>query len=540
MNELISFHKSIDSLNDNEYHELLNSIGRGTVTKLMFHALQHEMHNDHMNTIRKINETIRNLTEMRKQKQNRSNNTADDNDYSDIEQDTSIDNEVNEQIKMQLDDLPNVMLFEISSFLSFAESIQFTRTNRNVFIGARSVTVPRYLLSTTQFSKLQRYCHHHSTESTYLSKRNVFNSLEVNCDEIMELCENTCTPVLKYDCDHSQLYEDIQRLKIMYSWSDFPAILLSECATLANIHTLTLIHTDETDFGSYFPDVLIDLVNLQHFEIIGHCFDADFIDETETETDYKFISSLKGFAISMEQPANTDDTNSLNYVMERVYRNIGSNLQSFHQGFSTTTATIEGKLNELKEICLPFDHPTDECIQILLRQELNQLERVYFRGTKNGPHAQQQLLMDKMMNKAKYIGVDARYEFADVVMNRVWTSLKDIQKDTIKIRLERVCISPNTISYAVALLVKIVESLSANCVDWMLIGYKWNRMTGSVLLSDLLDTFKEKHNVIHQMEADSSKEYCTFVISNKQCKINGYYERWIMPCHCCQQLTLFA
>eukprot|EP01083_Nonionella_stella_P168827 571132_1 len=160
MNELISFHKSIDSLNDNEYHELLNSMGRDTVTNLMFRALQHEMYSDRMNTIRKINETIRNITEMRKQQQNTCNNTNHD-------QDTSIDNAVNEQSQVKLDDLPYVMLSEISSFLSFAESVQFSRINRTVFIGGRSATLPRYPLPATYFTNLQRYSHRHSTESRY-------------------------------------------------------------------------------------------------------------------------------------------------------------------------------------------------------------------------------------------------------------------------------------------------------------------------------------------------------------------------------------
>eukprot|EP01083_Nonionella_stella_P157907 513211_1 len=139
MNRLILFHQSIDSLDDAEYDQFLHGIGRDSITTILFNGLKQEMLNNKHNHIPKMTELIRTIKQARNKNKSKANNT----------QEISITNE--KQTPITFKDIPDVIVLEISSFLSFFESIQFAKTNRSIFIGSRSVTLPRYSLSPQQF-----------------------------------------------------------------------------------------------------------------------------------------------------------------------------------------------------------------------------------------------------------------------------------------------------------------------------------------------------------------------------------------------------
>eukprot|EP01083_Nonionella_stella_P307455 1080582_1 len=123
MEELINFRLQIDLLNDKEFLTFIQSFKRVHLTNLLFAYFQYQLINTkHYHQWQQ--EVLPNIHTMMGQIQN----IIDSRDKP-IE---------DKQNKINLDDLPMVMISSISSFLDFKDTLKFEKTNRNIFIGTRS------------------------------------------------------------------------------------------------------------------------------------------------------------------------------------------------------------------------------------------------------------------------------------------------------------------------------------------------------------------------------------------------------------------
>ena len=73
---------------------------------------------------------------------------------------------------------------------------------------------------------------------------------------------------------------------------------------------------------------------------------------------------------------------------------------------------------------------------------------------------------------------------------------------------------------------QLVQIMQKRCKMWMLIG------DHAIVTKERNDDFRE---FLHRIKDDytvdfvqSKRGHWSFAISNKQCNINGYYEKWIM------------
>eukprot|EP01084_Bolivina_argentea_P291192 500455_1 len=139
MDKLIEFCQEIDSLTDLEYQQCIELIGRKLITSLIFIGLHQQIHQDKKNNnLSKILEIVTQIKESRENEE-----------YTDLP--------LNNGHNYQLDDIPSVLLSEISSFLTLNDKIRFEQTNRSVLIGVRFYKLPLYPLSAHNFVKLAKY-----------------------------------------------------------------------------------------------------------------------------------------------------------------------------------------------------------------------------------------------------------------------------------------------------------------------------------------------------------------------------------------------
>ena len=266
---------------------------------------------------------------------------------------------------------------------------------------------------------------------------------------------------------------------------------------------------------SYFP-------NLRYIEISHNIQPAN--------RSLDWMSTFKGIAINNK----SDDIPN---TMRIIYLSMSKELESLHVSSTLISKRMNGKLDNLKEICIPWSHSTRE-IKILMKQKMNKLKRVHFRsvGTADFRLDVYQLLMDKIMVNAEYICLEfaaaeqSPYHglYAMKVMAVLSKSLENTKKQRLKIRINNYSLKKLNV------LEKITSILSKNCTEWMLIANNWNFCKQNAkLLDECLKTMKEEFHVKVKEKSNS------FVVANKQCKINGYAERWIMQCQCCEQQTLF-
>merc|ERR1712228_47182 len=299
---------------------------------------------------------------------------------------------------------------------------------------------------------------------------------------------------------------------------------LSKPCQLANVNLLRLKGNPDYDGD---PASFADLKCLNHY-----FFNLQYIEVSHSMSDvpnnrdnihFDFITeSLKGIAVDSRR----ETPNSV----KSLFQLIGNNLQSLHLSSNIITEDINGKFDKLKEICFPWNYPKEE-ISILLKQKMDNLQRIHFRDV-GASNVNQQLFVDKIIKTVEYICLDmdafgSSHEIEALSIFLI--SLQNVKKDRLKIKIN------NVTEFPLGFLEKITNILNRNCLDWMLIANNWDCST----LSHSLYLKIESQYRIRVESNKMNNKHSNFVISNKKCKINGYKERWIMSCQCCEQQPIF-
>eukprot|EP01083_Nonionella_stella_P083937 232180_1 len=512
MEQLIYCRQSAEDLSDTEYQQLLQLIGRTTLMHIVFHGLQHEIHHHKMLHIEEMNRTIQTIKESRPVKE-RSNS---------------------HQKTNSLDGLPYVMLSNISSFLLYPDKIHFERANRSTFIGVRSNTIPTYTLSTGYFSKLVKFSERMDLE--WLRKLNVFKSVQMDCFGITTF-------------NQLQLFDHIETLDIRNSGLspiEFLFTHLLTKTTLPNLKTLkyTINNGDIFQKWGHRSDPFAwqrfkNYANLKYIQVTSS---IAMLDALPPSDDYTWLSSLEGIAIHVSRGAIAKR------VMNDVYKSLTNKLESLHQNSCEMTDAMDGKFTSLKEICLSWNHPTEKSIQMLSKQNMKRLKRVHFRNI-GGMHFAKEpmkMLMNKIVQNVAYIGLhfnlDPLAQVAEmgptlVALVLLINAIKYTKKHKLKIRIHGMILGMLTWEGMESL----INILNEKCLHWMLIGFGcyvdgYGKIKASI--DDLCTDYTIRMQNCHS-EKMTIRPMINFIVSNKECDINGYQEQWIMPCDFCQQHTLF-
>ncbi len=368
MQKLILFRQQIESLNDEELNQCITSFGRNKIESLLFKGLFEELIFNKMDSLNKMNGIISQIKQCRKPKTTNNNNNNNNNDDDSV------------QISIKLNELPNVMISEISSFLQFSDQLQFEQANRAIFIGSRSSIKAIHSLNAEYFRKLVDFNHYRGDRKTCLHKLRAFNSVTIKID-YYEYFEILFANIDGFD----NLFANIQQLTIHLPdkrgmltrdtrVEAFNLILspLSKRFDLSNIKALRLVNHfyygwNPTDNPIY--NGLISMMTrnskLEYFECYAIAFKND---------NYDFLKTVKGFA-----------AHSIEYsVMANMCVSIGD-LQSLHIDAYQADAIIPYISNyNLKELCLGWGQGAPDREKWrkygfkIFEQNMKCLERVYF------------------------------------------------------------------------------------------------------------------------------------------------------------------
>eukprot|EP01084_Bolivina_argentea_P129854 229307_1 len=547
MEQLVLFRKRIDSLNTEEYQQCIKSFleqcttsfDRHSILKILFNTLHEEINNNKINNVNKMNDIIteiiasRNIYAVTKEEDDFNHEIINNNNLNALEID-------NKKICLKLCDIPSDLLFNISSYLTFKEILQFETCNRSIFIGARSSKSPISSINPNEFIKLVAFC---QNNELYAERSKRFKSISLDCSDLVE-CENDINSDeylsikgLTYKWNNL-VFKYIKTLEIeCESNSEIKEILLhlKDCKDLSNIRTLKLHHGDAPD--SVIHNLLLTIIktklNLEYFEYLVHNLEDVSLFELE------WVSKLKGIAVN---DGNANDNKM------KMYSFLGNKLQSFHNKASKITEDINGKLDMVKELCLSLWYFKCE-IEILLKQNWITLKRLHlidadYIGIDDDENIKTltQLLMNKLVQSVEYLCLDRIEEDGcSEILNILTQSLKHHNGYQLKIRIN--AMSGEDVNIIVKHLDSLIKALSTTCSNWMFILKELIIPgTSGVILDFLLETMKQIYCVrvkkhTKKLYIEDYYEY-TIEINNNGCNINGYHENWIMSCDSCRQTVI--
>eukprot|EP01084_Bolivina_argentea_P315700 547030_1 len=452
-----------------------------------------------------------------------------------------------------LDILPLVLLSKICNNLQFTDRIRFEQCNRSMLIASRSSNIPVYSLNKYQFTSLAK-CYH-KNNNQFIPHSKLFKSVIISQDNqtnhrnigLMDWDPNKQTEYTKYKWNNLHLLKHITELQIgdsiqrgsgfMFQSQVNEIVLhLNACNfdDLSNIQTLRIMTSicDKTTFDM-FMSIIQSKLKLQYFEYVFRAIWKN----VHHIYGHEWISNLKGIAV-----VNELDNDNKDNIMNSVYPLIGNNLLSLHIGKCIITDDINAKLNKLNELCLPMD-ATKQQMEMLMKIFMKYLTRVNLRGPIGfSPYVQQEtmkLWIDKIIGRLQYISLDASSHKRTVccimdILDILMKSLKQIKIKKTKLKIKIDTRTKNGyfdmfwFKQVTQKMQEFVNILDLSCVDWMLV-FNWFSLKDDVLLR--LDkswkNMKQKYCIIF------NENRC--IINNKNCKIIGCDEQWIMNCKSCKK-----
>eukprot|EP01084_Bolivina_argentea_P262541 444013_1 len=570
MEQLIIFRKGIDTLDSIEFDNCIRlfltqcgaSFCRDTQVNIVFKLLYQDLNENKMKNVNTMNDIIKTITSSRCIKSN-------ENIDEDINNNTNSDEEYR---NMKLDQLPEVIFHEISSYLHFSEALNFEKLNRTIFIGSRSSTRPIHSLNHFEFTKLVKYYH----ENDAVPKTRLFKSITINAEDVYDEDNSEC---LLHDFDQfaAELFENIESLTIQTEVgnlsNEFATVIHHlQFLTLSNIKTFRLFAECESLYE--YDLQMIKLImnnanNIEHFE----CNMWFNIEDAYTQDDFKFVSKLSGLCIRDEEY----DSNAIDIRL--IYSHMGPAMRSFHTNEITSTFS---KLI-LSELCIwdfDFNVNNELDIKFLASADFTCLKRVYLGHCLNSRSTIEEEQTVELFMKKIIINVESiclRYygRTLDILMKYFPLSMSNV----LKLRINEVTlVMDSEINVFVGQLEKLINHLDMYYSDWMMIVYKVEIATAIPLEcvidmkgmstsdyqfivndkvanldsidlkrrnnNDVLDKFLESQKM-HCVQSEKLlneerkiEEYC-FVISKKGSCINGYDERWNMTCQHCKQSPVF-
>eukprot|EP01084_Bolivina_argentea_P102215 183154_1 len=329
--------------------------------------------------------------------------------------------------------------------------MKFEQTNRLIFIGVRFNKLPLYSLSCEKFSNLVEYCDEHNK---YISSMTIFKSLTIDPSQIMEVevDDDGEKETILYEFNYLKLFHHITTLAIkMFEWWDLRILWAHlfevEPTNLQNLKSLRIVSNEiyQPPKNLFQIRKLTNHTTLEYFEISAGFLCKDYMNTC----DYKFISSLKGFAINNFCVIDEDT----DCMMVNICKSFGDNLESLHKGNNLQIEnTITGKLNQLQEFCFSLHSETlkgDEIdeIAILLNENMNKLKRIYFGNFGVAGKAIQkqsmELFLNKIIQNVCYIGLSMdsqhnafKMDSLLMQMDILIKSLTSVRKNKFKIRMD--------------------------------------------------------------------------------------------------------
>ena len=499
----------MDHLHHEEFKTLICALDRNKLTSWIFEKLldqiNHQQSETDIDRIRsKISEIIKSRTHQER-----------DCTISDAEESSVVQ-------PLTLNDLPNVLFPEISSFLDFKEKLSFEKTNRTIFIGSRSCSLPLHPLHQRTFSNLIHYRSNNPTGSLPDLR---IKSLSVDCSVLGHECDSDGEELeewtLSYNPVQLGFIEKVQSLT-MESWYDdqlsavLDSFILNQSESFPNIKYLR-IESEEYQTMRDIEPSLNTLVSrcsgLEYFEIFGmYIDDADF-------SEYEWVSNLKGIAVDACDRVGYQTPSTLSV---KLHSALSSKVESLHLASLSLVNALNCNLSNLKELCL-IDTPSNGVFEvnsyrILLKQNLSTLKRVNYSCSawkkEIGDSHVIMLWMKKMLKSVEYFCM----KFEDTEILRIMEVVRSVVKQSnvtgrsLKLRF-------NYIGTSRFEKVKdLIEGMERMFIELELKHFDW------ILIVRRLELSEEQKNEVHAAanELRNMEGYCVDLKER-----NGFGEKGI-------------
>ena len=507
MEHLLRFKTGIDSLNGREMKKVINSLSRQYLTFILFNHFHSKIINaesfGHLNNmivpeIQAFNNKISKQIQARKSKPKQGDDIDDD-----LEQ---------EMEPIHFDEIPPVIISNISSFMQFKDLLNLEKCSKVIFLGTRSPISLKELPS-KYTTKLIEYLNDDPIHCKYSHFYRFRTIKKFNLDIYDYL-----------DLDGKYKYEYKYNLNDIPFWNQLKVLKVTNSLDFVCKESNIFMHGLLADLASLDLSTL-ETIKIEPFipkttaKILSHAPSLEFVhfDRDRENEGYLLPSQIRGISI----------------YDKRTYLNIPPNAQSLHLKDYESLFNKNLKYNNLEELCM--EHPEQKEIDYFNKQNLNNLQRIHWSEYRNKWSEELDIKSVELLfspSNIKYISIKIRSKMGRMI-NILNNALKGTFKQCIKIRLVSTYQSAMNVDKTQKQILELIKTLKTLTLDFMLIAkfrMKANEKIPFVSSEEHCLSIQSKV----ENENDQYKEF-KVVISNKECKLRGYQEKWLMECSRCKQ-----
>eukprot|EP01084_Bolivina_argentea_P156493 272746_1 len=502
MEELIRFQAGIRSLTDKECisfcSQFLHHIGRDSFATIIFNHLKYQIENDESKSQlpNEINAILKAIINAR----------------------TKIAENVP---KAHICRLSQDLIANIGSYLLLNDHINFTLCNRLIYISVqtKSLSISKMQLNSNQ---VQKYCKY------IKNKANVYKN---RFKMIKNIGLNLCT-VSEFD---SNLFPNIQKLYLLLQPSEWPHdkpadIDLLYRMNLSSLNELDIINDTyaNTNFMDIFNQIEsnIEYVKLEGINNMDHAI-----------CKLKSLKQIVGLNYCLTSNMTDNLPNFINYCKHQ--------LQSLHVNGNCALMLAQNTFVQLKELCIgefaPNEAPQHSTASITNKTDIKSrfpvLERIHV-SFDSGDFAENDLNFFNHLWTLKSINYISVYKalFSPNMIDNLTGSISLVQRNRLKIRItidedENVLNGTDKIT-------ELIHNLDKYNEHFMFI-FECKLCLMEKMYSTFHDKMKEKYLVnwskkcfYHDVCPEYSTKRSRMIVSNIDCNICGYDERWIYNTGC--------
>ena len=297
MDSLLSLQETMQSLTDKEFQEFISAFNRQKLSTWIFRELLMNLQdNGSTSEIAELHTIIIEIVNKSKSP------SADMDSLSEIPV-------ANNAETVSFNDLPDVSLSGISSFLSFQDQLNFEKVSRTIFIGSRSSPLPLHHLNQSMFLKLLSF--HNEHPNSFLHQTRTFKSVSIDCDDLGKYQNDpnasfygtwTSSFGSNFRLDFLQKIESltVNGFENVQISTVIKELILNQFDSLPNLKRLD-IHSEADEPFPHLQclEALLARSDLEYFE-----FNGDIVTTAEFEN-YQWARSLRGIAFDFNDSLTT-------------------------------------------------------------------------------------------------------------------------------------------------------------------------------------------------------------------------------------------
>eukprot|EP01083_Nonionella_stella_P175228 609647_1 len=540
MEHLVKFRLLSDTLTKSEFHALFTQLFDQYSKELFQSMILNHFHsqlstktsfNESAATIHDINAIISNILQSRECPP-----------LNKKKKEDQCDDDKTEPIRLDSNSMLS-MIGEIGSYLLLSEYTQLSLCNRSVFVASQS---PFKLY---RFAHLDKYLDHCNTTKQIvdLNKFRMIKELYIDnyqltyTDEIVKQLLGIDAP----------LFRNIHtlRIKSAHQIHERDHLLNKMVASVVNSNQLRTVQLSAFGSNNALDAAAVWNFLEQHRNIECLVLPCTMTTEQSYRLSHHLRHTIKGLSMRLHTQSNISMLNT-----------IGDQLLSLHCDYSGDSS-VPLQLPNVKELCL---HSVDDNIVTQLKwlgsSNLNKrLERISLvvwdiddKGTI--PAIEKFLLSHGSVLKYIFLKslnyVNTKMFVAVITMLQTVLVQHEQRRESIKLQL-RFLIPLNMQSRSEQLnTAKLDLTQLVHCMntwtkkDFMLICHLQFLKVDDKSKTDLVEWIEQmSHEELYLVKHIVKKVHLErttvkFVISNRNCAINGYQEKWIMNCHACDAISM--